>query len=219
VTQATTTLRFTPTAWTKLLFLRDRGETEVGGFGICPNQPLLVEDIELVRQFCTYTTVAFDDGAVADFFDEQVDAGHQPNQFARIWIHTHPGDCPLPSLTDEETLDRVFGKADWAVMFILACGGDCYTRLRFNGEPSAELLLDVEVDFSEPFEASDFDLWETQYHIRVKQTDPFRPERFIERDEWDADETQERGNAPIPYQDTYDAMFQQQEYELEHDYY
>jgi len=27
-------LRFSPTAWAKLLFLRDRGPTEVGGFGI-----------------------------------------------------------------------------------------------------------------------------------------------------------------------------------------
>ena len=29
------TLRFSPYAWAKLLFLRDLGETEVGGFGIC----------------------------------------------------------------------------------------------------------------------------------------------------------------------------------------
>ncbi len=28
------TLRLSPTAWAKLLFLRDLGETEVGGFGI-----------------------------------------------------------------------------------------------------------------------------------------------------------------------------------------
>ena len=27
-------LRFSPTAWAKLLFLRDYGPTEVGGFGI-----------------------------------------------------------------------------------------------------------------------------------------------------------------------------------------
>ena len=27
------TLRFTPTAWAKLLFLGDRGPTEIGGFG------------------------------------------------------------------------------------------------------------------------------------------------------------------------------------------
>jgi hypothetical protein len=31
-----TRLRFSPTAWGKLLYLRDRGGTEVGGFGIAP---------------------------------------------------------------------------------------------------------------------------------------------------------------------------------------
>ena len=39
------TLRFSPTAWAKLLFLRDLGDTEVGGFGISAADDLLyVED-------------------------------------------------------------------------------------------------------------------------------------------------------------------------------
>ena len=68
-------LKFTPTAWAKLLFLRDVGDTEVGGFGICPSStdnPILVEDIELVEQQCTWATVSFDDNSVADLFDDQV---------------------------------------------------------------------------------------------------------------------------------------------------
>ena len=52
------TLRFTPWAWAKLLFLRDLGETEVGGFGIsAENDLLLIEDIQMVRQRCTSVTV------------------------------------------------------------------------------------------------------------------------------------------------------------------
>src|SRR5436189_4496949 len=95
------TLRFSPYAWAKLLFLRDRGQTEIGGFGIArEGDPLLIEDVALVRQLCTAVTVKFDDLAVADFFDEQIDLGRRPEQFARVWIHTHPGDSPLPSLTD-----------------------------------------------------------------------------------------------------------------------
>ena len=39
-------LRFSPTAWAKLLYLRDLGDTEVGGFGISAADDLLyVEDI------------------------------------------------------------------------------------------------------------------------------------------------------------------------------
>ena len=133
-------LRFSPTAWAKLLYWRDAGETEIGGFGIAQSDdPLLVTDIQLVEQVCTLATVKFADQAVADYFDQQVDRGLKPTQFARIWVHTHPGKCPEPSFTDEETFERVFGQTDWSVMFILACGGQtlcsiaiqCRTR-RFN---------------------------------------------------------------------------------------
>jgi hypothetical protein len=157
-------LRLTPYAWAKLLHLRDLGETEVGGFGVAaPGDLLLVADVVLVRQQCSPVTVKFDDGAVADYFDRQVDADRTPEQFGRIWIHTHPGDCPLPSCTDEATFERCFGSADWAVMFIVARGGQTYARLRFNSGPQGELLLPVEIDFQEPFGASDWAAWEEEY--------------------------------------------------------
>ena len=126
-------LRFTPYAWARLLFLRDAGPTEVGGFGISSHQDcFLIEDVRLVRQRCTRVSVEFVDEAVADFFDEQVDLGRRPDEFARVWVHTHPGDCPNPSGTDEETSARAFGRADWAVMFILARGGRTFARLQFR---------------------------------------------------------------------------------------
>ena len=73
-------LRFSPTAWAKLLFLRDRGPTEVGGFAISSaTEPLIVEDVRLVRQICSPTSVVFNDESVADFFDSQVDQGAVSN--------------------------------------------------------------------------------------------------------------------------------------------
>ena len=40
-------LRFSPYAWAKLIYLRDRGSTEVGGFGITePDDPKFVQDVE-----------------------------------------------------------------------------------------------------------------------------------------------------------------------------
>ena len=111
------TLRFNPYAWAKLLYVRDYGDTEVGGFGIANGDDLLlVEDIRLVRQQCSAVSVHFDDDAVADFFDEQVDEGRRPEQFGRIWVHTHPGQSAHPSGVDEETFSRCFGRADWAAM-------------------------------------------------------------------------------------------------------
>ena len=73
---------------------------------------------------------------MAEFFDEQVDQGWQPAQFPRIWIHTHPGDSAQPSPTDEETFARAFGQTDWAVMFILAQGGQTYCRLEYHRAPA-----------------------------------------------------------------------------------
>jgi hypothetical protein len=71
-----------------------------------------------------------------------------PQQFARLWIHTHPGACPEPSFTDEQTFARVFGGCDWSVMFILAKGGASYARLHFGAGPGADLPLAVRVDWA-----------------------------------------------------------------------
>lgn len=167
--QQSPTLRFTPTAWAKLRFLRDAGDTEIGGFGVtATGDLLLVEDFALVTQTCTPVTVEFDDEAVADYFDAQVDAGRRPEEFARIWIHTHPGNSAQPSHTDEATFSRVFGRADWAVMFILARGGQTYARLRFNVGPGGEVSIPFDFEFSRPFKGSDFERWHEEYLANVQ---------------------------------------------------
>ncbi len=140
------TLRFSPTAWAKLLFLRDAGDTEVGGFGISSaDDPLLIEDVQLVRQVCDLASVSFDDDSVADFFDRQVDARVSMARSGRLWLHTHPGNSPQPSMTDEDTFARVFGRTEWALMFILARGGRSYARLRFHVGPGGDIELPVQV--------------------------------------------------------------------------
>jgi hypothetical protein len=165
-------LRFSPTAWAKLLFMRDAGETEVGGFGIsAADDLLLVEDFQLLRQTCDVASVSFDDASVADYFDQQVDAGLKPSQVGRIWVHSHPGSCPQPSPTDEATFARVFGHADWAVMFILARNGQGFARLQFNVGPKGSISLPVEVDFHHPFKASDHASWREEYLANVVVVD------------------------------------------------
>jgi hypothetical protein len=187
------TLRFSPYAWAKLVFLRDLGPTEVGAFGIsAASDLLLVEDLQLVRQVCSPVTVAFDDEAVADFFDEQVDRGIVPERCGRIWIHTHPGDSPLPSSTDERTLDRSFAGPDWALMFILARGGASYARIRFKAGPGGEQRLRVGVDYQQPFRGSDPADWQAEYEQCVRteaEPDPLglslrgrhEDDRFLQR--------------------------------------
>lgn len=171
-----TTLRFTPTAWAKLQTLCHAGFSEIGAFGIsAADDALLIEEVITVKQSCTEVSVCFDDAAVADFFEEQVDRGRRPEQFARVWLHTHPGSGPNPSSTDEETFMRVFGKCDWAIMCIVARTGQTYARLRFNIGPGGHLELPVEVDYSQPFGSSDHETWLGEYTANV-QVERFIPE-------------------------------------------
>jgi proteasome lid subunit RPN8/RPN11 len=125
--------------------------------------------VVLIQQTCSSVSVAFDDHSVAEFFDQQVDLGRRPTEFARIWIHTHPGNSAEPSLTDEETLARVFGSTDWAVMFILARGGQTYCRLEFHVGPRAAMEVDSQVDYQQPFAASDHTNWFVEYRNKVLQ--------------------------------------------------
>lgn len=161
-------LRFSPTAWAKLVFMRDMTDNEVGGFGITKSDDLLfVMDLILVQQKVTVVSVSFDDTSVADFFEHQVEQKRKPEQFARIWLHTHPGNSANPSMTDEDTFDRVFGKCDWSVMFILAQDGSSYARLHFKAGPGGDLKIPVYIDYGCQFDGSDFKGWAEQYKANV----------------------------------------------------
>jgi hypothetical protein len=142
-------LTFAPLAWLKLQFFCHAGDTEIGGFGLSSEQNLLyIEDFVTVRQRVTPFTVQFDDEAMADFFDQCVDQGLRPEQFSRIWCHTHPGASVTPSSIDEETFARCFGRCDWSLMFILGRTARTYARLAFAAGPGGQIALPTHVDWS-----------------------------------------------------------------------
>ena len=175
-------LRFSPTAWAKLLFMRDMTDNEVGGFGVTQADDLLfVTDFVLVKQKVTCVSVAFDDEAVADYYEDQVEAGRKPEQFARIWLHSHPGDSPEPSCVDEQTFGRVFGTCGWAIMFIVAQDSKTFARLRFNTGPGGEVKIPVSIDYSYEFDAADFDVWQQQYMANVVEDTVFSLNRKSKR--------------------------------------
>src|ERR1022692_2367073 len=93
-------------------------------------------------------TVVMEDEAIADFSDRCVDQGLLPQNYLRIWCHTHPGSSAEPSGTDEETFARVFGSCDWAVMFIASRTSNTYARLSFHVGPGATTPLPVTIDWS-----------------------------------------------------------------------
>ncbi len=134
---------------------------------------MYVEDVALVTQHTSRVSVVLDDAAVADLFDRLIDAGRRPAEFARIWIHTHPGSSAEPSPTDEATFTRVFGECDWCVMCILAEGGATTARLRFSVGPGADLALAVTVDYTRPFAGTDQAAWDQEYEACVVPLDPW----------------------------------------------
>ncbi len=162
-------MKFSPTAWAKLLYFRDKSDNEVGGFGIIePDDLLCVRDFITVKQKVTPVSVKFDDEAVADFFENQVDLGRKPEQFARIWLHSHPGDSPEPSIIDEETFERVFGGCQWAVLFVVAQNDKTYAKLSFNVGPGGHVLIPTKIDYGQDFEASNQELWDSEYSANIK---------------------------------------------------
>ena len=157
----------------------------MGGFGIAsPEDLLFVKDLVLIEQQCTEVTVEFADRAVADFFDDQIDLNRRPEQFARIWIHTHPGDSPRPSSVDVETFERVFGQCDWAVMFIIAQSGKTYAELYWRHGGPASLRMQVDVDYAQPFLSSDHETWAEEYHTCVTDRSALISSAEIEWDDW-----------------------------------
>ena len=157
-------LRLTPYAWAKLLRLRDLGDTEVGGFGIsAADDLLLVEDVRLVRQQCTPVTVKFDDEAVADYFDGRSIRAGRPSSSPGSGFTPIPATRPSPAAPTKRRSRAALAASDWAVMFILARGGQTYARLRFNAGPGGDLVLPVEIDFARPFAAADWAAWDAEY--------------------------------------------------------
>jgi len=168
-------LTFTPYAWVKLQYLCHLGDTEVGAFAQTdPKDPLLVVDLHMPKQTCSQVTVDFDDESIADYFDRMVDAGHHPRNFSRIWVHTHPGESPNPSGTDETTFKKAFGKCDVRIMFILAKGGSTFCRLTTTTESgfTQSTNLPVVVDWEDMVyddRLHDFDAWLDEYHANVTE--------------------------------------------------
>lgn len=139
-----------PLAFLKLTYLCHAADTEIGGFGLSSEtDPLVIEDVLVVKQTCTAVTVEFDDAAVADLIDAMADRSVAPNRCCRVWVHTHPGHSASPSGTDERTFARSFGGADFSVMLILARGGAMYARLQLIGSVKTAIEIPVVVDWSE----------------------------------------------------------------------
>ena len=87
-----TTLKFSPYAWAKLLFWANAFDHEISGMGIShPADPMTVIDIVIIKQKSSVALTTFDPAAYADFVMEYCDPDgkykYKPAQCQRIWVH------------------------------------------------------------------------------------------------------------------------------------
>jgi len=174
-------LRLGPRAYAKLQWFRDRGSTEISGFGLSYRSELLyVADFLTIKQKASAASVEFDDDALNKYLDDMVKVGWHPSEVLRIWLHTHPGNSASPSSTDVATFRDVFGGSDWSIMAILAKGGEFKAKFRYNIQEQGivgevfgggrEADLKVQLDINPPFlgvTQEDYEAWEEEYQANI----------------------------------------------------
>lgn len=125
-----TELSFSPLAWAKLNVWRDKAPTlEVGCWGYTPDDLMQVTDLVLVKQKVSSVRVEFNMEHVAETMHTFADKyGVTPDQWLRVWVHTHPFDSCEPSSVDETTWDNLFDTKSSGVMVIVSETDRIYAR-------------------------------------------------------------------------------------------
>lgn len=161
-------LRISPFAFAKMVFWRNCGDTEVAAYATTKTRdPLFITDFRLIKQECTGITFDLNTDDLAEDVERTLDDGLCPWQTHNILCHSHPGNSPGPSGTDEANFAKAFSRPDWAIMLIIAQDSSTYCRLKLNVGPGIEKLLKVQVDFSQDFPASDHKAWGKEYQSKV----------------------------------------------------
>ena len=120
------TLRFAPSAWAKTRFLGELEDVEFGGFLITAvDDPLYIEDLRLIRQLSSASTIQFDEAVVEEFFAQMAAMGRPEESYARILFRSHASDEAESTAADEELFAKMFGRHDWSILLIHAKGRKC----------------------------------------------------------------------------------------------
>lgn len=186
-------MEFTLNAWTKLLWFRDRGPTEVGGIGVLdPDNLSRITDFVPLKQECSDIETNLDKEDVHRFQLDMMEKELPWDCFSRVWIHTHPGDSAHPSSTDWDAFNGPsMTDPDWSCMLIVSKTGNISCRIRYNIGPGT--ITEVPVDISgipAPGSRMDMDEWEDTYKNNIKEKDWYV--RFLKHEDVQIDTSKEK---------------------------
>ena len=154
----------------------EEADTEVAFMGIAddPKEPFHITRLYMPEQNNSTAYVEMEEDSISAHMLElfQKD-GIQPNQCARVWIHTHPSSDTTPSGTDETTF-KEFLQGDWCIMLIVGTTGKTTCRIKYKwdspfGGGVADEEMDVVLDWENDFPATDMDEWIDTMHKVTNQ--------------------------------------------------
>lgn len=140
-------LALSAAAWEKLKWFRDYKDVEVCCMGQSdPNDPLFINQLHFIPQYSTMASVEFDNDAQNNYAIDMSKRRLNPDNFMRVWIHTHPGNNTSPSGTDWSTFNDTFGPMEWSVMAILGKSDEFTCVFRVGDE-----MMNIPVAIHDPF--------------------------------------------------------------------
>jgi len=157
---------FSPAAYQKVLYFLKKN-VEVGGF--CITDGNIVTDFVVLKQESSSATFEFDKEGMEEYLNEMIKAGYSPNECFRVYLHTHPGNCPKPSGTDWDQFKELSEKYPWFAMLIIAKDHSKYGYIKLNQGPGVECEIDWDVDWEIPCEVVDFDELEATFKEKVEE--------------------------------------------------
>ena len=166
------TLWLTPYFLAKYTWFRDRGDTEVSGYGLSDEDNVLrFKDFIVPQQVCSATHTTIDEDDWLKIIGTELMSEYPAQCYHRLWAHTHPGFGPDPSSIDEDTFASHMQNPTWGIMLIYSTNGTFYARF-CQKNPRLVIEMNVEVDWSGPYYDFTPEIWEQQYQEKVSTQSP-----------------------------------------------
>lgn len=138
-------LTLDPSVIRQLVYLSDKNNVEVGGFGLSNGDPLHITSLYMPQQVVGFASVDFPEEGLNEFVTEMTAQEAHIDSYLRVWIHTHPSTDNHPSTVDVEHFEKLVTDQHKMLTLTREAGGPhietwlCMVILNNKGEPYCEI--------------------------------------------------------------------------------